>query len=354
MWFSTVITLLSVTLGANAFSKGFDLSSTAAMEQAERVTWYNTNGQKQSIEAILGANGMDSIRLRLWTGSQYGVNYVLPLAQRFSKQGYKIFLDFHLSSTWADPAHQLTPSGWSTTSISSLSTSVRNHVSSTLKAFHAGGVDLSMISLGNEIRSGMLFPLGKINNDDFNNVATLWAAARAGVNDATSAGVKKPQVMVHLDNGWDQGTMTWWFKGFFGTGKVKTSDVDALGFSFYPFFGSGATTSNLQKSLNTLASTYKKPLYVVETNWPTACSGKTMSANFPLTTAGQKQWVQSVVKTVQAVPNGLGAGVYYFEPGFVNNTALGSACESATLFQADWKTWPNTKATAMTSVNMFV
>ncbi|KAF4552526.1 putative glycosyl hydrolase family 53 protein 4 [Elsinoe fawcettii] len=355
MQLKSLALLLSAVLQAYAFTKGFDLSSAGYMEQEQHVTWYNYNGQKQTIESILGANGMNTVRLRLWTGKAYGIDYVLPLAQRFSKQGYKIFLDFHLSDTWADPTHQSTPSGWSTSSMSSLSTSVRNHISSTLKAFHAGGVDPSMISIGNEIRPGLLFPLGKVNNNDFTGAATLWAAARAGVNDAVSSGTKKPQVMIHLDNGWDEGTMTWWFKSFFATGKVKASDVDVLGFSFYPFFGAGATMVNLQKSLNTLANTYKKPLYVVETDWPTKCpNGKVLSERYPWGTAGQVQWVQATVKTLQAVPNGLGAGLFYWEPGFVNNTSLGSGCDEATLFWADWSTWPNTKATAMSSVNIFV
>ncbi|PNS14705.1 hypothetical protein CAC42_1727 [Sphaceloma murrayae] len=337
----------------SAFTKGFDLSSVAAMEQQEKVSWYNTNGQKQPIETILAANGMDTVRLRLWTGSQYNVNYILPLAQRFTRAGQNIFLDLHLSDTWADPTHQTTPKGWSTTSLSTLSSQVRNHVSSTLLSLHAAGVHPSLLSLGNEIRSGLLFPLGRISNNDFSSAATLWAAARAGVSDAVAKGAPKPQVMIHLDNGWDRGTMEWWFRSLFATGKVKTSDVDVFGFSFYPFFGAGATLANLKASLNSLAGTYKKPLYVAETNWPTQCSGTKLSAGYAVNAEGQSQWVRDVVKTVQGTANGLGAGVFYFEPGFVNNTSLGSPCQSATLFQADWKTWPNTQAKAFSSVNMF-
>ncbi|KAI9661879.1 MAG: hypothetical protein M1821_009118 [Bathelium mastoideum] len=336
---------------AEAFSKGHDLSSVAQMEDSEGATWLTTSGEQSTIENILGTGGMDSVRLRLWTAEEYGLNYTLSLAQRFSKQGYKIYLDMHFSDTWADPSHQATPSGWSTSSVTSLANTLRTYVSSTLKSFHAGGVELEILALGNEIISGMLFPLGEISNNEFTNFATLWAAARAGVSDAVAAGVTKPSVMIHLNNGWDKATLTWWFSSLFATGKVATSDVDVLGFSFYPFYGTEATISNLQASLNSLASTYNKPMYIAETDWPNSCSGVSLSENYPVSAAGQTEWVQEIITTVQGVKNG--AGVFYWEPGFINDTSLGSSCSSAILFDVNWNDWPKTQATALSSVNMY-
>jgi arabinogalactan endo-1,4-beta-galactosidase len=49
---------------AAAFTKGHDLSSVGYMETDKGVTWYNQNGQVESVEAILGAGGMQSVRLR--------------------------------------------------------------------------------------------------------------------------------------------------------------------------------------------------------------------------------------------------------------------------------------------------
>ncbi|KAI9694255.1 MAG: hypothetical protein M1820_009113 [Bogoriella megaspora] len=345
---------LAITGGVVAsIAKGHDLSSVAAMEKEQGANWYTTAGQKSTIESILGNGGMDSVRLRLWTASEYGLDYTLPLAQRFYKGGYKIYLDLHFSDNWADPGKQVIPSAWASSSITTLASQLQTYVRQTLTYFQNSGVQIEILALGNEIRNGMLWPLGQINNGNYANFATLWAAARAGVNDAVNAGVPKPKVMIHLDDGWNQSLMSSWFKGVFATGKVSASDVDVFGFSFYPFYGTSATISNLQASLNNIASTYKKPVYIAETDWPNACSGTSLSANYPVSAQGQTQWVQAIENTLSAVPNGLGAGIFYWEPGFLNDSSLGSSCSSALLFNVDWSGWPTTKATALSSVNMF-
>ncbi|EKG16734.1 Glycosyl hydrolase 53 [Macrophomina phaseolina MS6] len=347
---SSISLLASTIHGVAALSKGHDLSSAGYMETDQGATWLSESGSASTIEEILGAGGMDSVRLRLWTGDAYGLDYTLDLAKRFSSAGYKIYLDLHLSDTWADPSNQATPASFDT---SDLAGSVRSYVKSTLQSFSDGGVTLDILSIGNEIIKGMLFPSGEISNNDFSGFAKLWAAARAGVDDAVAAGVTKPQVMIHLNNGWDEATMTWWFKGLFDEGTVTQDMVDVFGFSFYPFFDIKATTSALQNSFNTLASTYNKPLYVAETDWPTSCSDVDLSADFAVSAQGQSDWVGAVVDVLNNVPDGLGAGIFYWEPGFINNTALGSDCDDNILFDVSWDNWPKTSATARSSVNMF-
>jgi arabinogalactan endo-1,4-beta-galactosidase len=85
-------------------------------------------------------------------------------------------------------------------------------VKDTLISFKQAGVHLDLVALGNEIRHGMLWPIGQADVDvepwpktvaNFSNLATLWKAARGGVDDAISAGVPKPQVMIHIDDGWN-------------------------------------------------------------------------------------------------------------------------------------------------------
>lgn len=56
---------------------------------------------------------------------------------------------------------------------------------------------MSIVSLGNEIRHGMLWPTGYVEVDtpdasraqNFSQMASLWASARQGVTDAVNAGV---------------------------------------------------------------------------------------------------------------------------------------------------------------------
>lgn len=346
----------SVFNTATALTKGHDISSVGIMETQEGAHWLNAKGTNTSLEKILGAGGMEAVRLRLWTAGDYDLDYTLGLAKRFYKQGYKIYLDFHFSDTWADGTHQAIPAAWDNTSIDTLAADLRAYVKSTLKSFTAAGVPLDIVSIGNEITYGMLFPRGQIITNsvtNFSGLAKLWKAARQGVTDAVAAGTTKPKVMIHLDNGWNYTRMSWFFKGLFATGTVSTSDVDVFGFSYYPFYGTGATLKALTSSLTQLANTYKKPLYVVETDWPTECTGVTLSENYPINAKGQRQWVAAIIAVLEGLPNNLGAGIFYWEPAYIKVAGLGSSCESALLFSVDWSKWPTTYATALSSVYMY-
>ncbi|KAL3661542.1 hypothetical protein V7S43_013302 [Phytophthora oleae] len=339
--------------GVQALTMGHDLSSAPLMETEQGTVWYSTSGKERAIEDILGEGGMDSVRLRLWTGEDYGLNYTLSLAQRYSKKGYKIFLDLHFSDTWAQPSDQQTPSAWDNSSVEALAKACRDHVSSTLQAFTDGGVELDILSIGNEITDGFLYPTGKISNDDFGPFAKLWKAARQGVTDAVKAGTTQPKVMIHLDNGWKEETLSWFFKGLFAEGAVTTEDVDAFGFSFYPYYNVNATLNALTSSLTLMANTYKKPIYVAETDWPTNCTTVTLSEKYPVSARGQREWVMAIIDVLEGLPNGLGAGIFYWEPGYISVPGLGSACGSNLLFSVNWDNWPDTYANALSSVYMF-
>lgn len=65
---------------------------------------------------------------------------------------------------------------------------------------------------------------------------------------------------------------------------------------------------------------------VVETNWPAVCNGVTLSEKFPISAAGQSQWLNEVKNIVNSLPNGRGTGVLYWEPGWIGNANLGSSC----------------------------
>jgi arabinogalactan endo-1,4-beta-galactosidase len=43
----------------------------------------------------------------------------------------------------------------------------------------------------------------------------------------------------------------------------------------------------------------------------------------------------------------------YWEPAWLNNTGLGSACQDAILFRPDWSAYPNVTAYSRESVNLF-
>jgi arabinogalactan endo-1,4-beta-galactosidase len=208
----------------------------------------------------------------------------------------------------------------------------------------------------------MLWPVGKVNpgnEKDFGNLAILYKAAREGLSDAVQAGLSKPLVMIHIDNGWDSNLQSKWFAGITSSGTVSTKDWDVIGLSFYPFYSPKATFANLQSSMSNLAAKYNKPIMVAETDYPVECAGKYKpkpqfsEPRIPISVEGQLEWSRKVIEAVRKVPNGLGQGVFYWEPAFTNNTSLGSACEDAILFKADWSKWPKTTAYSRKSVNLF-
>ncbi|KUF93038.1 hypothetical protein AM588_10009055 [Phytophthora nicotianae] len=176
-----------------ALIKGHDLSSVGIMEASQGAKWISTSGKTTTIESILGGGGMDTVRLRLWTSGDYNLTYTLSMAKRFSKAGYKIYVDMHFSDTWADPTKQGTPKAWDSSSITTLSAAVKSYVTSTLKSFTSAGVNIDILSLGNEVTYGMLWPTGRISNGDYSKFATLWKAARQGVTAAVAAGTKQPR-----------------------------------------------------------------------------------------------------------------------------------------------------------------
>ena len=152
---------------------------------------------------------------------------------------------------------------------------------------------------------------------------------------------------------------TTWFGALTKTGLVSTADWDVFGFSFYPFYGSGATWTALLNSMNTLADKYGKPMMVVETDWPVICDGKYnpipafSEPQIPVSVEGQLEWTRNTTATVKKVKNGLGAGVFYWEPTWLNNTGLGSACEDAILFSQDFSNPKQTVGYSRQSVNLF-
>lgn len=104
------------------FIKGADISTLLDAEK-HGAKFYNHNNQLQDPIAILKADGVNYVRLRLWVdpkdaqGQGYGggdndLAATLALAKRAKAQGMKLLLDFHYSDFWTDPGKQFKPKAW--------------------------------------------------------------------------------------------------------------------------------------------------------------------------------------------------------------------------------------------------
>ncbi|KAK7042374.1 Arabinogalactan endo-beta-1,4-galactanase [Favolaschia claudopus] len=345
---SAVLLSLGVVPQISALTyHGADFSSLVNLENSGR-TYHDSATSSTKFETILAAHGVNLARIRIWTSTNnadYSLNYGLALAKRAAAAGMAIMIDMHYSDTWADPGHQSIPSGWPT-DLSGLNTKIFTYTQSVVQAFVNQGTPATFIEIGNEINDGMLWPTGRISVNGYSPLSQLMHSAVNGARSASSS----IKTVVHLANGWDANAVSSFYNQIFIAGQFATADVDVMGFSFYPFYGTGATFSHLQSSLQAMVNKYGKNVMVVETDWAASCSGTTMSeSSIPISVAGQQQWVLGIRNVVAGLSGGHGIGIIYWEPGWIGNAGLGSACSDALLVDGSG----NTRASiAMFSADM--
>lgn len=234
--------------------KGVDWSS-VLVEEAAGYTYSTVSGTELPFEDVLSLSGVNTVRQRIWvTDGDYGLNYNLAIAKRAHAAGLSIYLDFHYSPTWADPGHQATPEQWSNYDVGDLKWAVYNYTLATMNAFASASVPLALVSIGNEIKNGLLWPVGNISNPQ--NIAAILHSASAGIKDSGLS--PTPKIMIHLDNGWNYGAQQWWYDTILAAGDLTAGDYDVQGVSYYPFYNSNATLASLASSLSQMKSRYGK------------------------------------------------------------------------------------------------
>jgi arabinogalactan endo-1,4-beta-galactosidase len=312
--------LAASTAPAQSFMAGTDLSLLSFFES--NAISYKTNGQAGDAISILKNQGVNCVRLRLFTSSAAqaqadpydyinNLTYTVPLAVRVKNAGLKFLLDFHYSDTWADPGHQAVPAAWTNFTFPQLVQEMHDYSSNCIATFKAAGAMPDYVQVGNEITSGLLWPFGEVGGSyetpaQWSQFAQLLNAAIQGVKDA--AGTGPPQIIIHIDRGGDWATTKWFFDNLISTQHVQ---FDIIGQSYYPFFHGPLTNLNL--CLTNAAARYDKPLMVAETAFPWTNSVWTTNIfGIPGTTNGQAQFVVALAEVVKSVPNNLSAGIFWW------------------------------------------
>ncbi|KIP09699.1 glycoside hydrolase family 53 protein [Phlebiopsis gigantea 11061_1 CR5-6] len=319
---------------------GADISSLPLLES--QGIKYSDSGSVKPFETILAGHGFSLARIRVWTAGTYTQSYALTLAKRAKAAGMKILIDLHYSDTWADPGHQAIPASWPT-DLTGLNTQIYTYTLDLVEAFANQGTPIDYIQIGNEINDGLLWPTGQISKQGFSPASQLLNSAASGVR----TGSRNTKIVVHIANGWDSSDVSYFWDGIFIAGAFSTSDVDILGFSYYPFYGTGATLSALKSSLSSIVSKLNKDVLVAETDWPEACSSSVALSepSIPVSAAGQTTWVKDIESVLSGLPNSHGLGVVYWEPGWIGNGGLGSSCSDALLVSSSGAT--------RSSINLF-
>ncbi|MEU3618101.1 arabinogalactan endo-1,4-beta-galactosidase [Streptomyces sp. NPDC006872] len=339
---------LTFTSGTTGLSiKGSDISSLAKSE-AKGGVYRTSSGTAGDAVTILKNAGMNYARLKVWVDPADGYNNktrVLAVAKRVKAAGMKLLVDFHYSDTWADPGTQTKPAAWSGHSYSQLKTDVYNHTYDVLNALKAQGTTADMVQVGNEINGGMMWSEG--STDNWGQLAGLLNSGY----DAVKAVNSSTAVALHLAKGGDLSGTRWWFDSAVSNG-VK---FDAIGLSYYGYWH--GTLADFQTTLDDAASRYAKPVFLAETAYPFRLDSDDSLTNqidlsselvtgYPATPAGQLAWMNAVANIVEAVPNGRGLGVFYWEATWTAVTgngwdpadaASGNGWENQALFGYDDK-----------------
>ncbi len=311
--FFILFVLLTVATESRAaeFAFGADLSFLKQTEDRGAIFKDGTNALPGL--QIFKNHGYNWIRLRVFVepvqhNLPNDLAYTLALAKDAKALGYKFLLDFHYSNTWADPAHQLTPTNWFDLSHKKRTQAVFDYTRDTIAAFRDAGVLPDMVQVGNEITTGMLWPDGRLP-EHWENVADYLRAGIKGVK--AGAGTNAcPRIMIHTDTGGSIAKT----KYFFDNLKRYHIPFDVIGLSYYPWWH--GSIEDLRENLAFTATTYGKDVVVVETayHWRPSNETRDRAEPFPETPEGQRDFLDEVTRTVMQTPDNRGKGVFWWEP----------------------------------------
>lgn len=295
---------------ASSFAKGADLGWVTEME-ADGVKFYDAEGKVTDCFELMKQLGMNAVRLRVWVNPEKKYcNYcnlpdVLVKARRAKALGMDVMIDFHYSDWFADPSRQDIPSAWENMSFAEVKGALVAHTKEVLQALKAEGITPRWVQVGNETRNGMVHPHGQLWNN-LGDVANGWqhyaALSNAGY-DAVKEVFPESQVIVHIDNAWDNND--WWFNKF----KAAGGKMDIIGLSHYP---QTHDTKGWQEMNNLAlahiskwAKAYGKPVMVCEV-------GVKSVANETLAATVLTDFMNRVKKLDDCL------GVFYWEPQVYN------------------------------------
>ncbi len=333
------------------FVMGADLSFVNQIEDFGGV--FKVNDRQQDPYTIFKNNGCNNVRVRLWHNPQWikgianGTLYsdladAEKTMRRAKQLGMSVNLDLHYSDDWADPNKQLTPDAWKNLSLTVLKDSIYNYTLAVLNYFKAKKLVPEMIQVGNETNFGMCWPVGKVdekNDTSWQNFGVLLNAGIKAVRDFSKTSAIKPQIILHEAQ---LQTAHQWIEKITTVGKV--TDFDIYGLSHYYKWSTVHPLQDVEDTIRLLHNTYHKKVMIVETAFPWTFENADHYNNLfgdPKEligfTASKEDQLKYMTGLVQAVINGGGSGIMYWEPAWITSPmkdrwGTGSSWENAALF----------------------
>ncbi len=337
------------------FSMGVDLSYVNQVEDYGGV--YRDSGKVKDLFRIMKDHGANTVRVRLWhtptwvanlnSGKMYYDLYgVEKTLQRAKSQGMAVNLDIHYSDRWADPAHQDTPAAWAGLGIDVLKDSVYNYTLAILNYYKSKNLVPEMVQVGNETNSGMLWPVGKVENNNWQNFAILLKSGIKAVRDFSTGSTIKPKIILHVAQ--LQNAESW-----VSALKLQgVTDYDILGLSHYTKWSTVQTMNDVTASIKQLKTLAGKEVMVVETAYPWTGDNADSYTNimsvtdkapgYDISIEDQFRYMKDLT---QAIIDGGGKGIMYWEPAWISSQlndgwGQGSSWENNAFFDFSGNTLP--------------
>ncbi len=356
------------TLGPDPAAAGMDLGADLSFTPQELAAGatFTDRGKQASPVTIMRDNGANFVRMRLWVDPPPGYSNLasdLALARAVHAAGMRIYLDIMYSDFWADPQHQDIQAAWQGQDLTQLTATVQSYTQQVISAFAQQDTPVDMVSIGNEIRNGILWPIGQVDPSTGTGYDALATLLKAGVAGARAGNPRGHQLLIMMH--YDQGGNNQLSQAFFQNLVSRSVPFDVIGLSFYPFFH--GTISAMRQNVNALATQFRKRIVIAETQYAwTLANGNSaagdstgdfvwqtsqLSPGYPASPGGQLSFVTDELSILAQVPDGLGAGLFYWSPewipgvGWEPGAGVGSPNVNLTLF--------NFQGTALPSIGIF-
>lgn len=320
------------------FAKGVDISALYALE-ASGAEYYYADGNPGDILDILRDSGINYVRIRIWNdpyeqdGSHKGygagncdLSNAVKLGKRATEAGLKVYIDFHYSDFWADPAKQFAPKEWSSYSLAEKETALYKFTYDALSELLDEGVDIGMVQIGNETNGSMCGIGGLYDGiwDLSSGVSALMKQGCRAIDDINSKYGRSMLKVLHFTDLLADGK---WYAQCLDTQKVN---YDVYATSFYPMWHGAA--EDMKVTLIDIANTYDKKVMVAETAYPYTYVNNDSEGNnianadamnfddYEVSAKGQAQALRDVLQTVADInkdKDGFGLGAFYWEPEWI-------------------------------------
>lgn len=311
---------------------GIDTST--YLEELEHGARYFDGGVQIDPLDAFRAGGVEYMRIRIWNDpkSPAGEPYLagscdLDHYVRFGKlaksKGYRLLMDLHYSDFWADPGKQMIPKAWAGYDLDTMTGAVYEFTKTCLKTAVEEGVAPELIQVGNEITNGMLWPVGRLEEDGVRgNYDSFCRLAAAGCRACREL-LPEAKIILHLERSNDKEV----YQEFFTKVCEAGIDFDIIGASYYPYWH--GTPDELFENLNACRR-FGKERMVMELGYgftteayslngesqrlvidPERAYVEGVTEKYPMTPEGQAAFVRDFL--AKARENDI-SGVFYWEP----------------------------------------